>query len=116
MRKHGKCPIQLLRACRNKSVIEILQQEENRVAKNEELENIRQQLMNAQMHITELEQAGAKYRDLINEQQKEIAELKMKSAVNNPVTDEIPVLRAQVNHNHIRLFKTTNIHFLVGYF
>lgn len=63
---------------------------------NEFVENVRQQLMNAQMHITNLELSKAEDREIINEKELEIAALKRQLADMSIEHDGVAALRTQV--------------------
>lgn len=67
-------------------------------ANNEELVNVRQQLMNAQMHITTLELAKAKFQQIVNDKEVEIQQLEKQLAdAKAEKSDEHAALLAQLD-------------------
>lgn len=63
---------------------------------NEETKCIRQQLMNAQMHITNLEQMRVEDREVLNEKELEIARLNKRLGEAAAESDVVVALHAQV--------------------
>lgn len=65
---------------------------------DEQLENVRQQLMNAQMHITGLELTKSKYQQIINDKELEIKRLEQQFADTMAEKDDVhTALRAQLD-------------------
>lgn len=65
---------------------------------DEQIENVRQQLMNAQMHITELELTKSKFHEILSDKELEIKGLeKQLSDVKGEIGDEHAALIAQLD-------------------
>lgn len=68
------------------------------IPQDEQLENVRQQLMNAQMHITDLEITKSKYQQMINDKEEEIRRMEKQFAESIAERDDThAALRAQLD-------------------